>query len=208
MSTIAPGRLFNVADAASFVALSQQNWAIASEELFARVPTRQNGSPNTLNGPPGSGAWNVGDFWRDQNRAEFVCTVAGTPGTWRQIAPATVTADPAAGSFPTGYLILNVAEGACRGRFRWGRGHPRRSAFTVRRQPVSGRTQIRQSRPTSPASSISRMSCERRWWRKARSSVGHDTAVPGSGGLHFSSGSGMGMPLVVNVNSVNSFRHF
>jgi hypothetical protein len=111
MSTIAPGRLFNVTDAASFVALSQQNWVIASEELFARVPTYQNGSPNTLNGPPTSGAWNVGDFWRDQNRAEFVCTVAGTPGTWRQIAPATVTSDPASGTFPAGYLILNTADG-------------------------------------------------------------------------------------------------
>ena len=43
MSTIAPGRLFNVTDAASFVALSQQNWVIASEEIFRRVPTYQNG---------------------------------------------------------------------------------------------------------------------------------------------------------------------
>ena len=32
MSTIAPGRLFNVTDAANFVALSQQNWVIASGE--------------------------------------------------------------------------------------------------------------------------------------------------------------------------------
>ncbi|MBX3746664.1 MAG: hypothetical protein KF833_15250 [Verrucomicrobiae bacterium] len=111
MSTIAPGRLFNVTDAASFVALSQQNWVIASEELFSRVPTYQNGSPNTLNGPPTSGAWNVGDFWRDQNGAEFICTVAGTPGTWRQTAPASVTADPVSGTFPPGYLILNVADG-------------------------------------------------------------------------------------------------
>ncbi len=111
MSTIAPGRLFNVSDAASFVALSQQNWVITSEELYRRVPTCQNGSPNTLNGPPTSGAWSVGDFWRDQNRAEFVCTVAGTPGTWQQTAPATVSADPASGTFPTGYLILNIAEG-------------------------------------------------------------------------------------------------
>lgn len=112
MSTIAPGRLFNVTDAASFVALSQQNWVIASEELFRRVPTYQNGSPNTLNGPPTYGAWNAGDFWRDQNRAKFLCTVAGTPGIWRQTAPASVSADPAAGTFPTGYLILNVADGS------------------------------------------------------------------------------------------------
>ncbi|MCX6624893.1 MAG: hypothetical protein NTY38_28305, partial [Acidobacteria bacterium] len=52
--TIAPGRLLNVTDAASLAALSQQNWVIASKELFRRVPTYQNGSPNTLNGhrPP------------------------------------------------------------------------------------------------------------------------------------------------------------
>jgi len=89
MSTIAPGRLFNVTDAASFVALSQQNWVIASDELFRRVPTYQNGSPNTLNGPPTSGAWTVCDLWRDQNGAEFFCTASGTPGTWRQTTPAT-----------------------------------------------------------------------------------------------------------------------
>jgi hypothetical protein len=111
MSTIAPGRLFTVTDAASFVALSQQNWVIASEELFRRVPTYQNGSPNTLNGPPTAGSWHVGDFWRDQNGAEFVCTGAGTPGTWRQITPAAIAADPASGSFPSGYLILNTADG-------------------------------------------------------------------------------------------------
>ena len=111
MSTIAPGRLLNVTDAASFVALSQQNWVIASEKIFRRVPTYQNGVPNPLNGPPTSGALNVGDFWRDQNQAGFVCTAAGTPGTWRHAAPATVAADPAGGTFPTGYLIVNFAEG-------------------------------------------------------------------------------------------------
>ena len=63
MSTITPGRLFKATDAASFVALSQQNWVIASEGLFRRVPTYQDGTPNTLSGPPNSGAWNVGD-WR------------------------------------------------------------------------------------------------------------------------------------------------
>jgi hypothetical protein len=112
MSTIAPGRLFNVTDAASFVALSQQNWVIASEELFRRVPTYQNGNPNALSGPPTSGAWSARDFWRDQNGAEFVCTAAGTPGTWRQMAPATVPTDPASGTFPTGYLILNTTDGS------------------------------------------------------------------------------------------------
>ncbi len=39
------------------------------------------------------------------------CTVAGTPGTWIQIRPAAVTADPSTGTIPTGYLILNVTTG-------------------------------------------------------------------------------------------------
>jgi hypothetical protein len=65
MSTIAPGRLFNVSDTASFVALSQQNWVIASEEPFSRLATYQNGAPNTLNGPPTTGTWGVGELWRD-----------------------------------------------------------------------------------------------------------------------------------------------
>jgi hypothetical protein len=111
MSTITPGRLHNVTDAASFVALSQQNWVIASEELYRRVPTYQNGTPNELNGPPIAGAWAEGDFWRDQNGAGFVCTAAGTPGTWRQVTPAAVASDPASGAYPVGYLILNATDG-------------------------------------------------------------------------------------------------
>jgi len=37
--------------------------------------------------------------------------VAGTPGTWIQISPAAITADPTTGTIPTGYLILNVSTG-------------------------------------------------------------------------------------------------
>jgi hypothetical protein len=110
MSTLALGRFFDVTDASDFVGLTNANWTIASEEIFRRVPTYQNGAPNSVTGPPSAGDCNVGDFWRDQNGAEFVCTVAGTPGTWRQTTPATVTADPASGAFPIDYLILNVAD--------------------------------------------------------------------------------------------------
>ncbi len=42
---------------------------------------------------------------------EFRCTAAGTPGTWIQIRPAAVTADPTSGTIPTGYLILNATTG-------------------------------------------------------------------------------------------------
>lgn len=111
MSTMAPGRFFDVTDASDFVGLTNANWTIATKKIFRRVATYQNGVPNAVTGPPTAGEWNVGDFWRDQNGAEFVCGVARTPGNWRQIAPATVTADPASGTFPTRYLILSVAEG-------------------------------------------------------------------------------------------------
>jgi hypothetical protein len=114
MSTLAPGRFFDVTDASDFVGLTNANWTIATEEIFRRDPTCQNGAPNTVTGPPIAGEWNVGDFWRDQNGAEFVCTVAGTPGTWRQITPAAVTADPVSGTFPSGYLILNVVDGGAK----------------------------------------------------------------------------------------------
>lgn len=44
------------------------------------------------------------------------------PGTWKQILPAAVTADPASGTIPTGYLILNVTEGTLKrhaGSYDW-----------------------------------------------------------------------------------------
>jgi hypothetical protein len=53
----------------------------------------------------------VGYFWRYQNLAEFVCTVAGAPGARRQSMPASVTTDPASGTYATGYLILNTLHG-------------------------------------------------------------------------------------------------
>ena len=48
--------------------------------------------------------------------------MAGTPGTWMQIRPAAVTADPSSGTIPTGYLIWNVTDGAVKrhaGAYSW-----------------------------------------------------------------------------------------
>jgi len=61
------------------------------------------GSPTTIIGPPTAGARVLNEFWRDALGGEWVCTVAGTPGTWMQIRPAAVTADPSSGTIPTGY---------------------------------------------------------------------------------------------------------
>jgi hypothetical protein len=111
MSTLAPSRFYDVSDAESFVSLVQTNFTILAEEVGKRVATYSNGSPTTIIGPPTSGSRVLNEFWRDALGGEWVCTAAGTPGTWMQWRPASVTADPVSGTIPTGYLILNVTTG-------------------------------------------------------------------------------------------------
>ena len=90
---------------------SQSDFTILAEEIAKRVATYQNGSPTTIIGPPTSGARVLNEFWRGALGEEFGCTVAGTPGTWKQVKPAAITADPSSGTIPTGYLVLNVTTG-------------------------------------------------------------------------------------------------
>ena len=71
----------------------------------------QNRTPNTLIGPPKSGERVLGELWQDSLGAWWRCTAAGTPGTWQQVLPAAVAADPSSGTVPTGYLVLNVTSG-------------------------------------------------------------------------------------------------
>jgi hypothetical protein len=64
----------------------------------------------------------LSEFWRDALGGEWVCTGAGTPGTWRQVKPAAVTGDPSSGTIPTGYLIWNTTDGAVKrhaGSYSW-----------------------------------------------------------------------------------------
>ena len=91
--------------------LCQDNFEVLAEEVAKRVATYQNGSPKTIIGPPTSGARVLNEFWRDALGGEFRCMEAGTPGTWMQIRPAAVAADPSSGTIPVGYLILNVTTG-------------------------------------------------------------------------------------------------
>ena len=122
MATIAPGRLYNVANASDHVTLVQANFEILSEELFKLTPTFQNGVPNAVVGPPTSGARVLDELWRDSLGGLFRCTAAGTPGTWRQILPAAVSTDPVAGTIPVGYLVLNVVTGTVKrhaGGYEW-----------------------------------------------------------------------------------------
>jgi hypothetical protein len=111
MSTIIPGRLNDVESAADFVTLTQDNFEVLSEEIYEFTPTYENGSPNTRNGPPTATTHATDELYRDQNGALWRCTAAGTPGTWLQILPALLAADPASGTFPTGYLLVNVTSG-------------------------------------------------------------------------------------------------
>ena len=109
--SLAPSRLSDVENSAYFKEVCQDNFEVLAEEIAKRVATYQNGSPTTVVGPPTSGARVLNEFWRDALGGEFRCTVAGTPGTWIQIRPAAVAADPSSGTIPTGYLILNVTTG-------------------------------------------------------------------------------------------------
>jgi len=109
--SLAPSRLSDVENSAYFKEMCQDNFEVLAEEIAKRVATYQNGSPTTVIGPPTSGARVLSEFWRDALGGEFRCTVAGSPGTWIQIRPAAVTADPTTGTIPVGYLILNVTTG-------------------------------------------------------------------------------------------------
>ncbi|MCL4193977.1 MAG: hypothetical protein KJZ87_19725, partial [Thermoguttaceae bacterium] len=76
----------------------------------------------TIIGPPTSGTRVLNEFWRDALGGEWRCSGAGTPGTWLQIQPAAVTADPSSGTIPTGYLVWNVTDGAVKrhaGSYSW-----------------------------------------------------------------------------------------
>lgn len=122
MSTLAPSRLNDVSNAALFRELTADNFTLLAEEIAKRVATYQNGSPTTVVGPPTSGTHVLDEFWRDALGGEWVCTVSGTPGTWKQAKPAAVTADPSSGTIPTGYLVWNATDGAVKrhaGSYSW-----------------------------------------------------------------------------------------
>src|SRR5262245_52169991 len=109
--TLSPGRLFDVSDAADFVALTEQNFEILTQEVFKREPTYQSGVVNTLTGPPTTGSHVLNELWKDSRLALWVCTVAGTARTWLQLIPAVVNADPGSGTSPVGYRILRSDQG-------------------------------------------------------------------------------------------------
>ncbi len=122
MATIAPGRLHDVSNAADFVALTETNFEILTAEVFKQEPTYVSGASTAAVAPPATGSHVLNEIWKDTLGGVFKCTTAGTPGTWRQILPVAATADPATGTIPTGYLILNVSQGTLKrhaGGYSW-----------------------------------------------------------------------------------------
>ena len=109
MSTISPGRLRTVAGVSDVLSALGTNLEVLSEEIFKFKPTYQNGSVTTLIGPPTSGDRILDERWKDSLGAQWKCTAAGTPGTWRQESPAIVASPPASGTIPTNYQILDAA---------------------------------------------------------------------------------------------------
>lgn len=72
----------------------ESNFSVLTRLLYTRVPSFQNNLPTTLVGPPTSGPHVLDEFWRDTVGGEWICTTAGTPGTWKQIRPAIVESEP------------------------------------------------------------------------------------------------------------------
>lgn len=110
MSAISPGRLLEVQGVGDPVSILQDDLEILNEELFEIVPSYQSGSPTTVIGPPVTGAHILDERWKDKYNAEFRCTVAGTPGTWRQEKPGVVASPPGSGTIPDNYLIVDAAD--------------------------------------------------------------------------------------------------
>lgn len=105
--------LQNIATVANPAVVAQANCEITDRLLFTPfLPTYVSGVPTTIIGPPTTGLHYKGEVWTDANGARFECTSSpsGTPGTWRQVSPAYMSADPVLGTYPTGYLIARTGQ--------------------------------------------------------------------------------------------------
>ena len=103
--------LLNEANTGDSKAVRQTNWQRVDESLaFALNPTKVAGVATVIVGPPTTGERYVGELWKDALCAVWRCTVAGTPGTWRQQEPAIVTTAARPVAPPDGYWILDTDE--------------------------------------------------------------------------------------------------
>jgi len=110
MSTIGRSELNDIETSVAPLTDLQANAEILARKVFTRLPSYQSGVVTTLISAPTSGTWVIGDHWTDALGGEWYCTVAGTPGTWRQNRPAIYAGEPGSGTIATGYLIWDVAD--------------------------------------------------------------------------------------------------
>lgn len=100
--------LLSLLTASDRVAVTETNFERIEDRAFKLTPSDVAGVPTVLIGPPVSGDYIVDQLFVDSLRGEFLCTAAGTPGTWVQIRPAPVSADPV--TPPDGYTISRLTE--------------------------------------------------------------------------------------------------
>ena len=105
--SIAPGPLLTVQGSGDPAAAAQTNFEELASDFYGYRPTRVSGIETTLIGPPTAAAHILNERWVDAYGAAWRCTVAGTPGTWRQETPAVRAGEPSSGTIPTGYVILD-----------------------------------------------------------------------------------------------------
>jgi len=122
--------LNNVENLSNAWPVAQDNFEQIEARLWNGPPSLVSGVATTTIGPPTVGDWLLNNLWWDANGAQFICTVAGSPGTWVQVSPAILAADPVAGTIPTGYRIrrsdLNFTEKKHEGAYVWSELYPRR----------------------------------------------------------------------------------
>ena len=99
-----PGDLLDVQGVTDPETIVQANAEATARMLWRMQPTYLSNAPNNVTGPPATLARVLDETWIDKNCATYICTVAGTPGTWKQMSPAVVDANPT--GIPTGYWIV------------------------------------------------------------------------------------------------------
>lgn len=104
---ITRGPLLDISGVGDPVSVSQTNFELITEDLYVFTPSRVAGVATAIIGPPAVGDFVLNDLWKDAWGASWRCTVAGNPGTWRQETPAVRPGEPATGTIPVAYQILD-----------------------------------------------------------------------------------------------------
>lgn len=108
---IESGPLRDVQGVGDPVSVLQDNLETLNKDVYMLTPTRQSNVETGIIGPPASGAWVLNQLWVDALGGQWVCTVAGSPGTWSQIRPAVYDGEPSSGTIPVGYAIWDSSDG-------------------------------------------------------------------------------------------------